>query len=64
VNYGIFLLQPAFLISLIEQSMKTTDHNASTNDHGKGVSVTSKSNTELADQILDYIERSVELMNR
>jgi hypothetical protein len=44
--------------------MKTTDHNASTNDHGKGVSVTSKSNIELADQILDYIERSVELMNR
>lgn len=57
-------MQPAFLISLIEQNMKSTDHNASTNDHDKGVSVTSKSNAELVDQILDYIERSIELMNR
>lgn len=57
-------MQPAFLISLIEQSMKSTDHNASTNDIGNGVSVASKSNARLVDQILDYIERSIALMNR
>ncbi|XP_066386529.1 uncharacterized protein [Miscanthus floridulus] len=56
--------QPAFLISLIEQSMKSADHNASTNDRDKEVSVTSKSNAKLVDQILEYIERSIELMNR
>ncbi|ONM00825.1 hypothetical protein ZEAMMB73_Zm00001d030340 [Zea mays] len=56
--------QPAFLISLIEQSTKSTDHNASTNDRDNRVLVTSKSNARLVDQILDYIDRSIELMNR
>ncbi|CAN6299788.1 unnamed protein product [Urochloa humidicola] len=57
--------QPAFLNSLIEQSMKSTDHNASTNNQNNGSSVvTSKSNARLVDQILDYIVRSTELMNR
>ncbi|CAN6324272.1 unnamed protein product [Urochloa humidicola] len=57
--------QPAFLNSLIEQSMKSTDHNASANNQNNGSSVlTSKSNARLVDQILDYIVRSTVLMNR
>ncbi|TKV94370.1 hypothetical protein SEVIR_9G289900v4 [Setaria viridis] len=57
--------QPAFLNSLMEQSMKSTDHNSSTNNQNDGSSVlTSKSNAGLVDQILDYIVRSIELMNR
>ncbi|OEL33302.1 hypothetical protein BAE44_0005677, partial [Dichanthelium oligosanthes] len=57
--------QPAFLISLIEQSMKSTDHNASSNNLNNRFSVlTSKSNAGLVGQILDYIVRSLELMNR
>ncbi|KAJ1262529.1 hypothetical protein BS78_09G115200 [Paspalum vaginatum] len=53
--------QPAFLISLIEQNMKSTDHNTSANNQNV---LTSKSNAMLVDQILGYIERSMELMNR
>ncbi|CAL4924385.1 unnamed protein product [Urochloa decumbens] len=57
--------QPAFLNSLIEQSMKSTDHNASVKNQNNGSSVlTSKSNARLVDKILDYIARSTELMNR
>ncbi|WVZ58174.1 hypothetical protein U9M48_008470 [Paspalum notatum var. saurae] len=53
--------QPAFLISLVEQNVKSTEHNTSANNQNV---LTSKSNATLVDQILGYIERSMELMNR
>jgi nuclear pore complex protein Nup188 len=50
---------------LMENSTKSTEHNASTNNQKDGSSVlTSKSNADLIDQILDYIARSTELINR
>nr|CAB3494991.1 unnamed protein product [Digitaria exilis] len=57
--------QPAFLTSLIEQSVKSTDHNTSASNQTNGFSGhTSKCNARLVDQILDYVVRSIELMNR
>ncbi|KAF8646124.1 hypothetical protein HU200_065970 [Digitaria exilis] len=57
--------QPAFLTSLIEQSVKSTDHNTSASNQTNGCSGhTSKRNARLVDQILDYVVRSIELMNR
>ncbi|XP_062200605.1 uncharacterized protein LOC133903312 isoform X2 [Phragmites australis] len=57
--------QPAFLISLTEQSRKPTDRNTAANNKINGLTVlTSKNNARLVDQISGYIIRSTELMNR
>lgn len=68
VNFAIFfLLQPALLISLIEQSTRAqadSDNSAHEQSSKYFVLNPSGSNPRLVEQILGYIGRSTELMDR